>query len=371
MRILHTADWHLGKIVSDYSMLGHQEEILKQLIDIAISEKVDAVVMSGDIYDRSLPSKETVTLFNKVLSAFHDHKLVLIAIAGNHDSPERIEYGAQFLAFANIHLVANKLFQVVSLGDTDFYCFPFSDPYKIRHELNDPNIKSLQDVVEATLSKIELNNKRQHVLLYHGFVVGEAGVQTIESDSERPLSIGTASMVEASLLKDFDYVALGHLHAPQKVVSNKIQYSGSILKYSKSEVNHKKVVKIVDIENHEVMVREVLLKPVRDMVVIKGDFDSLMTQSSDDYCFIELTDENLVIDAMSRLKKHYPYAMGLEYINLFRQKQDVQVLRQSDIDTKSEVELFEDFYEQYRDKKFDHKQREVVLDLLEKSGDES
>ena len=171
----------------------------------------------------------------------------------------------------------------------------------------------------------------------------------IESDSERPLSIGTTEFVDYSLFKDFDYVALGHLHAPQKVGSDRISYSGSILKYSKSETKQMKAVKIVDLENHQLSIKEIQLIPPRDMVVIKGSFDELMKSESSDYVFIELTDSNMVIEAMNRLKKRYPYAMGLEYLSLTRSHND-SFMRDQKSDSFNLPELFQSFYEHYQEK---------------------
>lgn len=368
MRFLHTADWHLGKIVNEYSMIEEQRMMLSQIIELAKQEQVDTIVMAGDLYDRSLPSKEAVNLLNETINKLHENQLTLLAIAGNHDSPIRVQYASDLLRSSNIFLAGDPEIQKVSLGDTDFYLIPYADHLVIKAMLDDPGITNLEKALEAQLNTLKLDPNRQNVAIYHGYVI-KGSQSLIESDSERPLSIGTTEFVDYSLFKDFDYVALGHLHAPQKVGSDRINYSGSILKYSKSETKQMKAVKIVDLENHQLSIKEIQLIPPRDMVVIKGSFDELMKSESSDYVYIELTDDNMVIEAMNRLKKRYPYAMGLEYLSLTRSHND-SFMRDQKSDSFNLPELFQSFYEHYQEKPLSLEQQVIINDVIKESEGE-
>lgn len=379
MRILHTADWHLGKIVNEFSMLDDQEFILNQLIDILKEKNIDVLMMAGDLYDRSVPPKEAVTLLNKVLSRIKNElNIPILIIAGNHDSNERLEFGTTLLESGGLYIegVFKPVTRKVTFDDVSIYMMPFADHVRVRHELGmESEIKNLEEAIQLQVENItnsdDFDENQKNILMMHGYVINQTIDSIEESESERPLSIGTTEYVDASLLEKFDYVALGHLHKAQKVKRDTIRYSGSPLKYSKSEVNHHKKVVILDTEN-ELSMEEVLLTPLRDMTVLKGDFEDLLTGESDDYVFIELENTSYVMDAMNRLRKKYPNAMGIEYINLRRkeestQKQSTQDFRKLNVD-----ELFKQFYENYREQALDKPREDIVhtiLNELEKEED--
>lgn len=379
MRILHTADWHLGKIVNEFSMLEDQEFILNQLIDILKEKKIDVLMMAGDLYDRSVPPKEAVTLLNNVLSRIKNElNIPILIIAGNHDSNERLEFGTTLLESGGLYIegVFKPVTRKVTFDDVSIYMMPFADHVRVRHELGmESEIKNLEEAIQLQVENItnsdDFDENQKNILMMHGYVINQTIASIEESESERPLSIGTTEYVDASLLEKFDYVALGHLHKAQKVKRDTIRYSGSPLKYSKSEVNHHKKVVILDTEN-ELSMEEVLLTPLRDMTVLKGDFEDLLTGESDDYVFIELENTSYVMDAMNRLRKKYPNAMGIEYINLRRkeestQKQSTQDFRKLNVD-----ELFKQFYENYREQALDKPREDIVhtiLNELEKEED--
>lgn len=366
MRFLHTADWHIGKIVNEYSMIEDQKVVLDQIIEIANQEEVDVIVMAGDIYDRSLPSKEAVQLFNETLNKIHEHNLTLIAIAGNHDSPIRVQYASQLLKAENIFLAGDVHISKVSIGDTDFYLIPYADHLAVKAALDNDEITNLEKALEAQLALLQLDASKNNVAIYHGYVIKDSK-SLIESDSERPLSIGNSEFVDSVLFSDFDYVALGHLHASQKVKGDKIGYSGSILKYSKSEANHKKSVKIVTIDNKEVSIETRDLQPIRDLKVIKGSFEEIMQGNSDDYVFFELDDPQLIIEAMNRLKHRYPYAMGLEYTQLQKVMSSFSDLNIEKIETLDYQKLFTQFYEHYSQKELSEEQNEIIINTLKES----
>lgn len=370
MRILHTADWHIGKIVNEFSMLEDQKFVFEQMIEKVKELEVDVLVMAGDLYDRAIPPKEAVSLATEVFTRLiKEAGVSVLAIAGNHDSNERLEYGAELLSSSKLYIegTVKKNIRKVSIDEVNFYLLPFGDHVMIRQLLENNEIKDLEDATRAQLASIKnsMNKDEINILIFHGYVVNQTKDSVEESESERPLSIGTAEFIDASVFADFDYVALGHLHKAQKVKRDTVRYSGSPLKYSKSEAKHKKQHLLLDIENGEIDIQTIEVEPVRDLRVVRGTFDALMQGESEDYLFFELEDTNYVMDAMNQLRRRYPYAMGLEYISN-RQEEKIRERRtQEGIQKKSTVELFEEFYQEYKEQPLDEKRKEAIESVLQ------
>ncbi|WP_225742995.1 exonuclease SbcCD subunit D [Marinilactibacillus sp. Marseille-P9653] len=369
MRILHTADWHIGKIVNEFSMLEDQEYYLNQLVDKVKQLNVDVLIMAGDLYDRAIPPKEAVTLANRIITRLiKEVKIPVLAIAGNHDSNERLEYGAELLETSDLFIegTLKKTTRKVTINGVNFYLLPFADHVTIRKLLEREDIKDLEDAtkVQVELIKAEMNLDEVNILIAHGYIVNQTKDSVEDSESERPLSIGTAEFVDASIFEDFDYVALGHLHKAQKVKWDKVRYSGSPLKYSKSEVPHKKKSWIVEIEKDRLDIEPVEIEPLRDMQVIRGSFNTLMESESKDYVFFELEDKDYVMDAMNQLRRRYPFAMGLEYIGRERSDVDAAKQTQQTLQKKTMVELFEDFYATYNQETLDTRQKSAVEQIM-------
>lgn len=372
MRFLHTADWHIGKIVHEQSMLADQAYILEQLIEQAEEYEVDAVLMAGDLYDRSLPPKEAVSLVNQTLSRLiNELEVPVFIIAGNHDSNERIEYLSGVAEAKQLYMEGTLKAHTrkVSLKEADIYMMPYADHVLIRQALDQPEIRTIEEAVAAQVEQItssdEFDRSRINMVMFHGYVISGSRTSLEESDSERPLSIGTAEWIDQSIFDAFDYVALGHLHKGQKVGSNRIRYSGSPLKYSKSEATHQKKSFIIDIDHDSLEVIPVPLIPKRDMRIVRGAFDDLMQQDwSDDYIFIELTDDMFIQDAMSRLRGQFPQVLGLEYVNLRVDQSTYQTARSQDLKRQSIESLFSDFFEQYTEHTLDEPRREVVREIV-------
>lgn len=372
MRILHTADWHLGKIVNEFSMLGLQEEYLDTLIELVKEHEVDALIMAGDLYDRAIPPKEAVSLANRVFTELTQKVgIPIFVIAGNHDSNERVEYGSELLAGSRLFIEGTTKEQIrkVTLDDVNFYLLPYDDFRNIRQVLGQEDIRHPEDALRAQLATIEegWNEDEVNILLYHGFVIHTSADEIPEeSDSERPLSIGTVEYVPAEVVEHFDYVALGHLHKAQQVKGEHIRYSGSPIKYSKSEANHRKQNILVDISKEGVQMTSLEIKPSKDLRVIRGLFEDILESPSTDYIFFELEDTTYVLDAMNKLRKLYPNAMGLEYINhkmhhtleTHHSKEHVQTKRLEDI--------FGDFYDQHIGMPLNEQQEEAVNETFEK-----
>lgn len=374
MRILHTADWHLGKVVNEVSMIEDQRHYLHSLIDEVKGKGIDAVIMAGDLYDRSLPPKEAVSLANEILTRIISELGVpVLAIAGNHDSNERVEYGSQLLSLSGLYIegTIKPTTRKIRLGGVNFFLAPFGDPLQVRHVLQDASIRDMEDVARAqiALMKQELDPAEQNVLIAHGYVVSGLDGGEERSDSERPLTIGTAEHVPVELLDCFDYVALGHLHMAQKVKSEKVRYSGSILKYSKSECRHRKQASIVTLEKNRLEIEPVYITPLRDMRTVRGTFADLLQGRSDDYLFFELEDAGVIMDPMNRLRHKYPHAMGLEYVNHVQQERSAFVTNPDEIKASTLPELFNDFYQHYLQKDLDDQQLQIVLDTYRKVED--
>ncbi|GEL67010.1 exonuclease SbcCD subunit D [Marinilactibacillus psychrotolerans] len=369
MRILHTADWHIGKIVNEFSMLEDQEYYLNQLVDKVKELNIDVLIMAGDLYDRAIPPKEAVTLANKIITRLiKEAGIPVLAIAGNHDSNERLEYAAELLETSNLFIegMVKKITRKVTINGVNFYLLPFSDHITVRQLLEQDDIKDLEDATKAQieLMKASMNLEETNILIAHGYIVNQTKESVEDSDSERPLSIGTAEFVDASLFEDFDYVALGHLHKAQKVKWEKIRYSGSPLKYSKSEVPHKKKSWVVEIEKDKLEVEPIQIEPLRDMQVLRGTFEELMKSESNHYTFFELEDKDYVMDAMNQLRRRYPFAMGLEYIGRERNASKTAKQTQETLQKKSMVELFEDFYATYKLDTMDKNQKSAVEQVM-------
>ncbi|MBT2731930.1 exonuclease SbcCD subunit D [Carnobacterium sp. ISL-102] len=369
MRLLHTADWHIGKIVNEMSMLEDQEYFLDQLIEKLKTVEIDALIMAGDLYDRAMPSKGAVALANKVLTRIvQEVKVPVLVIAGNHDSNERVEYGADLLATSQLYIegTVKEVTRKATIKGVNFYLLPFADYAYIRELLQDETIKSLEDAarVQIEMIKKEMDTAEINVLIAHGYVINLSNDTSETTESERPLSIGTAEYVSVELFEDFDYVALGHLHKAQKVKHDRIRYSGSILKYSKSEAVHKKQVSLVTLEKNHVVIEPIYIEPKRDMRVIKGLFDKIMGQQSDDYVFFELLDENFVMDAMNQLRRRYPNAMGLEYAAKKERAESISAIHQAQLEKLSVQDIFADFYAYYKEKELTVERKDIIDTML-------
>lgn len=371
MRILHTADWHLGKVVNEFSMLDLQREYLTKLMDKIEELEVDVLIMAGDLYDRAIPPKEAVSLANEVFTKLtQELKIPVLVIAGNHDSNERLEYGSSLLSESNLHIegTTKNFIRKVEIENTHFYLIPYDDHRNIRQIYELEGIKTPAEALEIQLNQIQKNwdPKATNILLYHGFMININSEESLEeSDSERPLSIGTVDFVSYELVSDFDYVALGHLHKAQKVGNERIRYSGSPLKYSKSEANHRKQNLLIDI-NKDYFDFEILEIPLsKDLRVIRGHFDEIIKEQSNDYIFFELEDKNYIVDAMNKLRQAYPYTMGLEYINQKEHDQLTLHHTKERIKESSLKELFGEFYEQNTGMPLNKKHEKAVIQSLE------
>jgi len=385
VKIIHTGDWHIGKIVNEYHMTKDQEYILNQLLHIIREEKPDALIIAGDIYDRSVAPVEAVELLDKVLGEIIlDYNIPVLAIAGNHDSPERLNFGSGILKTKGLYIegVMKKDPAKVVLhdeyGPVNFYLIPYADAAVVRDIYEDPNIRTQQDAMKAIIDRIksDINENERNVMITHGYVRGLEDPETCES--ERPLSIGGTDMVSYELFDGFCYTALGHLHSPQKAGRDNIRYSGSLLKYSFSEVKQKKGVNIVHIDDKgfaEVETRHLI--PLRDMRIIRGELKNLMDPevynagNREDYIKAILTDRGELLDPMRKLKSIYPNIMLLELEDRGNRGEYNILSKASRV--KSKLELFSEFYKYINDMELAMESAEVlsrIIQEVEKRGED-
>lgn len=380
MKILHTGDWHIGKIVNQEKMIEDQEYILQQIIEIIKSEKPDVMVIAGDIYDRSVPPVEAVELLNKVFNTILlELKVPIIAIAGNHDSADRLEFGNALFTQKGLYIegtfkkIQKKVVIKDEFGPVNFYLIPFAETAVMREMLGNEEIHSLDDAFNIITNniKINMNPKERSVIVAHGYIRGEEELET--SDSERPLSIGGTDYINANYFKDFNYTALGHLHGHQRVKNDKIRYCGSILKYSFSEVKHKKSVTLVNLDGDgNLEIEDKMLIPIRDMRIIKGNLSALLdpevykSVNCDDYIKAILTDDGELIEPMSKLKAVYKNVLELERENKNKNKDEVKTSASEGYKHKSKIELFKAFYTGITGKEFTKEKSDIIIGVIEK-----
>ena len=371
MKFAHIADLHIGKRVHDFSMLEDQRYILDQMLGIFEEQRVDGILIAGDVYDKVVPSAEAVQLFDEFITRLAKLKMPVYMISGNHDSAERLSFGAKLFESSDIYIsqVYDGNVKKIGLEDeyglVNVYLLPFLKPATVRHVLQRDDIESYEDGVMAALQECEVDASQRNILVAHQFVTGAD-----RCDSEET-SVGGLDNVSAEVFDKFDYVALGHIHRPQKMGKETLRYSGTPLKYSFSEVEHKKSVTIVELlEKGNVQISTVPLVPLRDMRKVRGTYmevtakESYTEENKMDYLQITLTDEEDVPGALQKLRTIYPNLMRLEYDNKrTRENREVQAVEAQE--QKSELELFGEFYELLNNEPMKEEQTEFMERLIQ------
>lgn len=373
MKLLHLSDLHIGKIVNEMNMLDDQRYILNQILDIVKSEKPTAVLIAGDVYDKSVPSAEAVEVYDEFITALANEKTQVHIISGNHDSPERLGCCSKLISSNRVYIdgvFSGKAVKYTLQDENEsvnIYTLPFIKPANVRAYYKDEEINSYTQAVKVVLDNSDIDPEQLNILVAHQFVTN--GGEMVRTDSEST-SVGGIDNVNADVFDSFNYVALGHLHAKQNI-ENRIVYCGSPLKYSKSECRNKKSIMMLKIANGEISTTEIPLKPLRDMRVVKGELKELTENpvgNTDDYIFAELTDENEPLDAIGHLHSVYPNIMGMIYNNK-RTAQSADI-RLKAMGAKSSVELFEEFYKLQNGDDLSTEQKEIVCNILkELEGD--
>lgn len=393
MKLIHISDLHLGKRLNEFSMLEDQRYILEQIVTICVKEKADALLLAGDIYDRPIPPVEAVRVLDQFLNALVAQGICVCAISGNHDSAERVAFGADLMKRSGVHLagIYDGTTQRVTLtdkfGEVMIYLLPFIRPSVVRHALGRDDIESYQDAVEAAIQQMDIDQTKRNILVAHQFVTG-AG----RCDSE-DVMVGGIENVDASVFEAFDYTALGHIHSPQNVgklrqassetlsekavktvteASNMVRYCGTPLKYSISESEQEKSVTVIEMEEKgHVTVRTIPLMPKHDVRKIHGSYMEVTArtfyQGTDpsDYVQITLTDEEDIPDGIQKLRTIYPNLLSLGYDNQ-RTRAQQAIEPQEAMTQKTEQELFEELYEKQNNQPMSEEQSCFVKELLAK-----
>ncbi len=371
MKFIHLSDLHLGKRVNEFSMLEDQQYILTEILRIIDSERPDAVLIAGDVYDKSVPSAEAVGLLDDFLCRLAKRKLHIFLISGNHDSPERIAFAGRLMETAGVHLspvydgkVAPTLLEDEH-GPVNIWMLPFLKPAHVRRFFPEAEIETYTDALRTAVDALGMDRTRRNVLITHQFVTGAA-----RSESEE-LSVGGSDNVDAAVFDGIDYVALGHIHGPQNIGSERLRYCGTPLKYSFSEANHVKSVTVATLEGKgSLTVRTVPLVPKHDLRELRGTYEKLTCKPNyegthtDDYLRITLTDEEDIPDVIGKLRVIYPNLLRLDYDNR-RTRTAADLSGGSEPEHKSPLALFGEFYEQQNGRPLSQEQLAFSRELIE------
>ena len=372
MKLMHLSDLHLGKRVNEFSMLEDQTYILNKIIHIIDEEQPSGIILAGDIYDKSIPPAEAVELFDDFLYKLSQRELNVFIISGNHDSAERIAFGSRLFDKSGIHLspVYNGNISPIELsddfGNINIYMLPFIKPVHVRRYFPDEEISSYTDAMSIVINNMHIDTDARNILVTHQFVTGSSRTESED------ISVGGSDNVDASVFKDFDYVALGHIHRSQSCGSEYIRYCGTPLKYSFSEANDTKSITVIDIkEKGNIKLDFIPLTPLRDMVEIKGKYNEIMLKDfyegstlRNDYLHITLTDEDDIQDVITKLRVVYKNIMKLDYDNQ-RTRNSAEINLINDIESKSPLELFDIFYESRNGQHLNDIQKDFMKNIIE------
>ena len=372
MKLMHLSDLHLGKRVNDFSMLEDQAYILNKIINIIDDEKPTGIILAGDIYDKPIPPAEAVELFDDFLYKLSQRNIQVFIISGNHDSAERIAFGARLFDKTGIYLspVYNGTISPIEVhddfGKLNIYMLPFIKPVHVSRYFPDKEISSYTDAVSTVIENMHIDTSSRNILVTHQFVTGSSRTESED------VSVGGSDNVDSVVFKDFDYVALGHIQRSQICCSEYIRYCGTPLKYSFSESKDTKSITVIDIkEKGNIKLDFIPLTPLRDMVELKGTYEELMLRSfyenttyPDDYVHITLTDEDDILDVITRLRVVYKNIMKLDYDNQ-RTRSSSEINLINDMESKSPLELFDIFYESRNGQHLSDIQKDFMENIIE------
>lgn len=370
MRFVHIGDIHLGKWLYQQSLLEIQADLLDQVCNYLVTNDIDVLIMAGDIYDRSIPSNEAVDVLNDFLTKviLKYHKKVLM-IAGNHDSASRLQFASGLLKQEGLYIEAypQKELKPVVIDGVNFYLLPFFKPSYIRYLFKNEKITTYQDAFSCYLKNQNIDYSKTNVLVTHQFIAGNQ--DNIRSDSEAILNVGGTEIIDVNLVKQFDYVALGHLHAPQKISKESIRYSGSLMAYSFDEVKQSKSIVDVEIDNKTVSYQLINLKPKQNLIKISGYFDDLMADTypgnNVDFIAVELQDKSLVPNAIDYLRSKFLNVLQITYPSLVNEQDDHNLTKaDAGFEKLNPVELFEQFYTKIKGEQLSDDGKKIVTEIL-------
>lgn len=373
MRFVHISDLHLGKLLFQQNLLELQADILTQITNYLVENKINVLIIAGDIYDRSVPSNEAVSVLNNFLSSLIlKHQIKVLMIAGNHDSPTRLGFASGLLKQEGLYIEAypQKEMKPIVINGVNFYLLPFFKPSYLRYLYNDDSIISYQDAFENYLSRQQINYDETNVLITHQFIAGNQDI--IRSESESVLTVGGSEMIDVSLVKKFDYVALGHIHAPQKVSQDTIRYSGSLMHYSFDEIKHNKSIVDVKIIDKQVSFELVNLKPRQNLIKLTGLFNEIMEnydQNNNDFIAVELLDPMIIPNAIDYLRTKYQNVLQITYPNLTNLQLKNNTKADIGFEKLSSVELFGQFYQKIKGVTIDDQANKIIAEIMKGAND--
>lgn len=380
MRLLHIADLHIGKRVNEFSMLEDQAYVLEQIQGMVKERKPDGILIAGDVYDKTQPSAEAVELLDDFLTKLSEKNCPIFMISGNHDSPERLGFGSRIMKKNGLHIAGvfdGKIQKEVledKYGKVNIYMLPFLKPAKV-NQYYEEQIETYEEAIKKVLGTAEINKEERNVLIAHQFIT--SGSQKPEQSDSETLSIGGLDNIDISAFDNFDYVALGHIHRPQKIGRDTIRYAGSPLKYSFSESKHHKSVTLLEI-TEVINIELIPLVPCHDLREIKGPIEELLKIGREDkefyldYIHATLTDEGEIYDAIGQLRQVYPNLMALDFDNS-RTKQNVnsQGATVAGVAKKTPIELFGEFFQMQNNNDLTKAEAEIMKSIFEQVGGES
>ncbi|EIK4809733.1 exonuclease SbcCD subunit D [Vibrio parahaemolyticus] len=371
MKFIHTSDWHLGRQFHNVSLLEEQQAVLEQLIQYIENNPVDAVIVAGDVYDRSVPPTIAIELLNRVVKRIcGELNTPMILISGNHDGAERLGFGSEQMKRSGLHIISNfedmltpVVIETKAAGHVAFYGMPYNDPEQVRYVYKEP-VSTHDEAHKLLAEKIteQFQSEHRNILISHCFVDG-----AIESESERPLSIGGSDRVSHEHFLNFDYVALGHLHQPQKKGEEYIRYSGSLMKYSFGEQNQKKGFTLVEIGKDGFLGAEhIELTAPHEMRIVEGELEQILEwgktdPKNEDYLLVRLMDKHAILNPMEKLRTVYPNVLHLEKPGMLIGVE--QEMAQAKL-ARSEIDMFKDFFAEAQDSELSNEQEQAISDII-------
>lgn len=368
MKIMHLGDLHIGKKVNGYSMIEEQKYILNKIIEMISFNKVEAVIIAGDVYDKTVPTPEAVEVFDAFLVELVKKSMKVFIISGNHDSQERLAFGRNLISKTGVYIspvFSGNVEEIKLEENISIYLLPYIKPVHVK-KVYEEDVHTYNEAVKKVIEKIDVDENRINILVTHQFITG-----AITTESEEK-NVGGIDNVGADNFEKFDYVALGHIHRPQKIYKETIRYSGSPLKYSFSECNHKKSVTIIDVKEKGVIeIKQEELVPKNDMREIKGFYEEIMKKENYeggnllDYIHITLLDEEEILDVISKLRVIYPNIMKVDYDNKrTRQNNKIEVNENIQENIKNPIEIFKDFYNIQNNNGINEEQEKVLNKII-------
>ncbi|HCG6061710.1 TPA: exonuclease SbcCD subunit D [Vibrio parahaemolyticus] len=371
MKFIHTSDWHLGRQFHNVSLLEDQQAVLEQLIQYIENNPVDAVIVAGDVYDRSVPPTIAIELLNRVVKRIcGELNTPMILISGNHDGAERLGFGSEQMKRSGLHIISNfedmltpVVIETKAAGHVAFYGMPYNDPEQVLYVYKEP-VSTHDEAHKLIAKKIteQFQSEHRNILISHCFVDG-----AIESESERPLSIGGSDRVSHEHFLNFDYVALGHLHQPQKKGEEYIRYSGSLMKYSFGEQNQKKGFTLVEIgKDGFIGAEHIELTAPHEMRIVEGELEQILEwgktdPKNEDYLLVRLMDKHAILNPMEKLRTVYPNVLHLEKPGMLIGVE--QEMAQAKL-ARSEIDMFKDFFAEAQDSELSNEQEQAISDII-------